>query len=125
MLEVSADVGNVAEDLRKMDPHLKVRFAEAGNPPFFAVIHESDDGRTSQLVTTVRAYQNASGVWEGLDQRVVRRLEEIDGQAGYDYASELERQNRQASRERRERFREQTGEASEEALWEIRRKGGL
>jgi hypothetical protein len=123
---ISADASTVAADLQQIDKGLKVRFAENGNPPFWAVYYESEDGRTTYLVTTRKAYQNRLGTWEGLDQRVVDRVREIDaqGRSGYDFARELERQNRRASKERQAAIRERLEEIGEKAAFAVRKDLG-
>lgn len=124
MLEVDADVGGVAEDLKRIDPSLRVRFAEAGNPPFFAVYHESEDGRSTYLVLTVKAYQTSTGVWAGLDQRVVKRIMEI-GHSSYDFAAEVERANVSAKSRTRKEFREKVEASAEEAAFALRKDLGV
>jgi hypothetical protein len=124
MVLIDADAGGVAADLRAIDPKLKVRFAENGNPPFWAVYEESEDGRTTHLVTTVQAHQTRSGTWAGLDQRVVERIRQI-GHSSYDYAAEVERQNREASQAAKRRFEEQTGPLAEQAAFAIRKDLGM
>ena len=126
MVLIDADAGGVAADLRSIDPGLKVRFGENGNPPFWAVYHESRDGRETHLVTTAQAYQTASGVWTGLDQRIVDRVREVDshGRSGYDYAREVERQNERARESNRAVFRERAGEIAEHAAHAIRKDLG-
>lgn len=121
MAEVDADAGNVARDLKAIDPTLKVRFAENGSPPFWAVYHEQ--GRDTYLVLTVRAHQTASGVWTGLDQRVVKRIMEI-GHSTYDYADELERANNRVRDANRAKFRETVGASAELAAHAIRKDLG-
>jgi hypothetical protein len=124
MVEIDQDAGNVAQDLKRIDPHLKVRFAENGNPPFWAVYHESDDNRSTYLVLTAKAYQVSSGVWTGLDQRIVQRIMEI-GHSSYDYANELENANRAVKESAREAFREKVGGAASEAAWAARKDLGI
>jgi hypothetical protein len=102
LVEISADVGHVADDLRRIDPTLRVRFAPDAREPFFAVYCQPDE-RSTYLVLTVAATQNRSGTWEGLDQRVVREFERI-GADGYDYAGEVERQNRAAAKAKADRI---------------------
>jgi hypothetical protein len=123
---ISADASSVAADLRRIDKGLKVRFAENGNPPFWCVYHESDDGRQTHLVLTVQAYQTASGTWAGLDQRVVKRIERIDpqGRGKYHYADELEKATLEAKKKSRERFHEQLGELGEHAAHALRKDLG-
>lgn len=122
-IEIDKDVGGVAEDLRRIDPHLKVRFAENGNPPFFAIRYESDDGRETYLVMTVQAFRTASGTWAGLDQRVVKRIEQI-GHESYDYPAEVERQTIAAREARRDRFRQKIGDTAERAAHALRKDLG-
>lgn len=124
MVEIDADASGVARDLKQIDPTLKVRFAENGSPPFWAVYHESEDGRTTYLVLTVKAHQTASGVWTGLDQRVVKRIMQI-GHSTYDYADEIERANAAVSAGNAARFREKVGETAELAAHAIRKDLGL
>lgn len=126
MVLIDKDVCGVAADLEAIDPGLKVRFAETADPPFFAVYHESEDRRTTQLVLTVKAQQTPHGTWAGLDQRVVDRIREIDsqGRSGYDFAKEVEKQNRRAHEEHRARFRERAGEIGEQAAHAVRKDLG-
>jgi len=126
MVMISADAGGVAADLHRIDPCLKVRFAENARPPFWAVYHESPDGRDTYLVLTAKAYQNHSGVWEGLDQRIVKRIEEIDprGRSGYDFAKEVEHASATRREKASKRFAEQTGEYGELAAYVVRRELG-
>jgi hypothetical protein len=124
LVEISADVGGVADELRKIDPGLKVRFAEAADPPIWVVYHESEDRRTTHLVTTAQAYQGQTGVWMGLDQRIVDRIRKISS-SDYDYAKELERQQKQKKAEHRAKFEEQVSDKTAEAYWKIRRFEGV
>lgn len=122
-IEISADAGGVVDDLKRIDPSFGVRFAEAGNPPYWHVYRSSDDGRTTELVLSVQAYQTESGVWTGLDQRVVRRVERI-GSASYDFVAEVERMNRQAERDRKHSFAEKVGAHAEQAAHALRKDTG-
>jgi hypothetical protein len=123
LVEIAHDAGNVAADLQRIDPHLKVRFAEDGRPPFWAVYHESDDGRSTYLVLTTEAHQTKSGIWTGLDQRIVKRVMEIS-HSSYDYAADLERVNAQVKAAKRQRFREQVGAYAEQAAHALRKDLG-
>lgn len=122
-IEIDKDVGGVVEDLRRIDPHLRVRFAEDGNPPFFAVRYESDDKRDTYLVLTVQAFRTASGTWSGLDQRVVKRIEQI-GHDSYDYPAEVERQTVTARATNRARVLDKLGVNAEEAAHALRKDLG-
>lgn len=134
---IDADAGGVAEGLRRIDPGFQVRFAEAGNPPYFVVFYQHcaahrdhdvscadcREGRATDLVLTQQAYQNAFGVWEGLHEGVVHRVQMIDprGRGGYDYAREVERQNREADVSRRRNVRERIEEHGDKLAHALRR----
>lgn len=127
MIVIDADVGGVVKDLKRLDPCLEVRFAEHGNPPYFVVFWRSEDGCDTYLVKTVQAHQNMAGVWEGLDQRLVRELEAIDphGRGGYDYAKALERNEAERKRRNEQARAERFGELSEQAAAAVRRDLGI
>lgn len=127
MILIDGDVGGVVKDLQELDPHLRVRFAEAGNPPYWAVSWESDDKRDTYLVTTVQAHQTASGTWTGLDQRLVEHIRSIDGHGrrGYDYSQEVIRRNEQAEQARRQRFHDQVEPFGEIAAHALRKDLGV
>lgn len=127
---IDEDVSQVAADLKRIDERLKVRFAESGRPPFFVVFMEEKDneGRTSQhLVLTQQAHQTNSGTWAGLDQRIVRRIEEIDpqGRSGYDYAKDIERRQLEVEKQQREEFAKRTEDGAERMSHAIRKELGL
>jgi hypothetical protein len=129
MILISHDVGGVAAQLREIDPGLRVRFAEAGDPPYWVVYHEqenADGSITHTLVLTAQAHQTNTGVWTGLDQRVVDRVREIDahGRSGYDFAAEVEKQNRQAHENRRAEFRRKVEPITEQAAHAVRKDLG-
>jgi hypothetical protein len=129
MVAISEDVGGVADELARIDPGLKVRFAENGDPPYWVVFHESVDAegrQTHHLVLTQQAYQSPLGIWEGLDHRIVERIREIDphGRGGYDYARELQKQNERVEERRREAFREKVGPLAEQAAHALRKDLG-
>jgi hypothetical protein len=126
-VEIHADAGNVVDDLKRIDAGFGVRFAENGDPPYWHVYHRTDDGdgrRTDRLVLSVKAYRTGSGVWAGLDQRVVRRVELI-GHESYDFAGEVARQNAQADRDRDRVFAERIGAHAEQAAAAARKDLGL
>lgn len=126
MVAIDADVGGVAADLAAIDPGLKVRFVENG--PHFAVYHEEQtvDGVSTYLVLTVQAHQTATGIWGGLDQRVVERVRQIDGwgRGGYDYPAEVEKMNARARKDARAEFQEKMGILGEQAAHALRKDRG-
>jgi len=131
--EISEDVGNVAADLRLIDAGLKVRFAVRGK--CWIVFHEhhgdcphngTEGPGSTYLVTSVNAHQTRSGVWTGLDQRLVDRIREIQpgGRSGHDFAKALERSyNDRLERKRKERA-ELFGEMAEAGAHAIRKDLG-
>lgn len=129
-VEIDADAGSVAEDLRRIDAGFKVRFGKRGKS--WIVFHEwhpgcphNGDGLegSTYLVLTAQARQTNSGVWSGLDQRVVRRVEEI-GHPGYDYAGELERASKRRAKQEQARRDELVGKMAEDAAHAIRKDLG-
>ena len=127
---IDADASSVAADLQRIDKSLRVRFAENGRPPFWAVYSETVDsqGRTSQhLVLTQQAHQTRSGTWTGLDNRIVERVRYIDshGTGGYDYTGALERETRARPERARKEFAEKTGDGGERMAHALRRELGL
>ena len=126
MVLIDAEASQVVKDLQSMIPEIRVRFAEDAKPPFWAVYVLEDDGRSTHLVLTQQATLTSSGTWAGLDDRIVKRVAEIDpqGRGGYDYLEQLDRQNELARKRTRERKRERFGELGEQAQRELRRKLG-
>lgn len=127
MLLISSDAGGVADELRRIDRHLKVRFAENGRPPFWAVYYESDDGRETYLVTTAQAHQTMGGIWTGLDHRIVERVRKADGHSrgGEDYAKALEAHNKRVREGKRQEFRDQVSQTGEMAVHALRKDLGI
>lgn len=131
---IPAEAGTVAGDIRKLDAGLKVRFSKTSK--HWAIFHEhhpdcphngtAGPGST-YLVMTAQAHQGIGGIWTGLDQRVVKRLEQINpfGRAGYDYAAELEKSHHDAQKRQKHEFAERVGEAAERAAHSIRRELSL
>lgn len=119
-VEISADVGSVVADLKRVDPSLGVRFDE-GQGCFHVYCAPTE--RDTYLVLTVKAYRNGFGTWEGLDQRVVREIERV-GADDYDFAGEVERMNRDAERAKKVRREEKLGEAAQDAYKLLRDGSG-
>jgi hypothetical protein len=126
---IGADASSAVADLQALDKDLHVRFSNRTKNPYFAVYKETvtADGTTHELVTTVQAYQNSFGVWEGLDQRLVAKMRWMDGHgtSGYNFADELEKSRKRREREQRAAFEERVGDVAEKAAHALRKDLGL
>jgi len=117
MILVENDVGNVAKDLKEIDPTLRLRYSEAGE--YFVVYRafEFQGAPKEELVLTAK----------DCDQRIVNRVREIDaqGRGNYNFAKELEKADDQRKRNALSAIKEQQREKSAEAYHEVRRKLGV
>lgn len=123
MVTITADIGAVAEGIRRLDPCLHLKYSERSECFIVYRVHRDgvpcrldDPERTEELVLTAQE----------CDQRIVRRLEFIDpqGRGGYNYADALEDMAVQGREREREKFRETVGAAGEQVAHEIRRAEG-
>lgn len=142
MVIIDQDVGGVAEELRRLDPGLKVRVAQRGD--CFAVFYQhcaahqqhqrdcadctNDDiqpsGATARdLVLTRKAWKNSFGTLEGLGMDVVEECRLISS-SSYDFAREVERQNKAAEKAKHDRIQAATAENAEQLAHAIRRDMG-
>lgn len=111
MVEIEADVCNVAQDLRDIKPSLRLRWSEAGG--YFVVydsIELSDGSVVEHLVLTAQQ----------LDQRIVKEVRKAAG-PGYDLVAEMEADDRRIDRERAHAEAERLGNAAER-LWHALRQ---
>lgn len=107
---IEDDVANVARDLQALDKTLHVRFSETAG--YFVIYQAFEDGKENIVLTA-----------QELDQRIVRRVEQVM-HPEYDYAAELEAQDARAQAERDHRFREQVGEIGERLFHAARKDLG-
>jgi len=123
MVLVTADIGGVAESIRRLDPCLHLKYSERGDCFIVYRVHRNgepcrldDPERTEELVLTA----------QHCDQRIVKRLEYIDpqGRSGYDYAQALEDVSRRQKTLERRSFRERIGEHAEELAHAVRKAEG-
>jgi hypothetical protein len=123
MVTITADIGGVAEDLRRLDECLRLRYSESGDCWIVYRVHrdgepcrEDDPERTEELVLTAQE----------CDQRIIRRLEFIDkqGRSNYDFAKDLEKVARDAKEAERQTYREKIEETAEVVAHEIRKAEG-
>lgn len=102
MVQIDDDVANVARDLREIDPHLRLRYSEAGEAFIVYFKRDQDEEGDGYLVLSATE----------CDQRIVKRVREIASE-GYDYAAELDRIDREAKRKQEHAFEEKIGEQGE------------
>lgn len=125
LVVVDRDAGGVAEDIRRIDPCLRLkvnpkvedcwivyRVHRDGQP-----CRDDDPDRTEELVLTARV----------CDQRIVKRLRYIDGygRSGYDYAQALEDGRRAREKQEREERAEVQGTVAERTAHALRKDLGL
>ena len=122
----------IEDDLKRLDAGFRVRFSHSGQ--FWCVFHQHHEGcphngtggpGSTYMVLTAQAYRNSFGVWEGLDQRVVRELERTNPAKGYDLTAELDRKNREAEKRKVERRHEALAPIGEHAAHAVRKDLGV
>lgn len=138
MIMIDRDAGGVVEELKRIDPGFNVRFSEKGHywVIYYAhcaphMIHDTscEDCRMAaeleagDLVSTIDAYQNSFGIWEGLDHRIVEHIRKI-GHSSYDFAKELEKHNAEVDKRRSEEFRRKVEPLAEEGAAALRKDLG-
>lgn len=80
-VEISADVGGVAQALSQIDSHLRLRASEVGD---FYTVYWSEPGGDEYLIFTA----------QDLDQRIVKKMEQVYWechQPGYSLADEMDK----------------------------------
>lgn len=123
-IQIADDVQGVANGLNAIDPHIKLRFSEAGG--YFVVywsenpsVTEEDDvpGNTTYLIFTAQE----------LDQRIVKHMEEVYwrcNQPGYSFADELEAKERAEKKAQKAAASERNGEIYERLAHAMRKDLG-
>lgn len=110
---IESDAGSLVIRMRALDPHLHLRYSEAGD---YYVVYYEKDGKT-ELVAT---YQEC-------DDRIVKDLERIaweNRQPGYSFADELEKADRKADADFNHKQRESVGEGGERLAHALRKDLG-
>lgn len=125
MVLISSETSTVAADLEAIDPRLKIRWCENGNPPYFAVYHAPEGGcpcpdpncEHGDLVLTARQ----------CDDRIVQRVREInpEGPGRYDYTKALEQRRKARERTEKHERDERNGELAEQVAHAVRKDLGL
>ena len=115
MVVIPDDVGNVARDLRALDPTLRVRYAtRGGHYVIYQQIDEADGRVVEHFVTTARQ----------LDQRIVRRVEQLV-QPDRDAGAALETTLQARRAERAAAFHERVASHGEQLAHALRRDLGV
>lgn len=122
-VEISNDVQGIANALNEIDPHIRLRYSEAGG--YFVVywsenpnVAEEDDGdNTTYLIFTA----------QDLDHRIVHRMAEVYWKCrrpGYSFADELEEEQERQKKEKDHAWSEAMGENFERLAHAMRKELG-
>lgn len=115
MIEVENDVLNIVRQLHELDDGFRVKTNRDGDGFIIYQRTELPDGRVQdELKMTAKK----------LDQRVVERMRYIDS-PHYDFLAEMEKQNAEARKARRDKNRERLEEAHERAFHGARKILGI
>lgn len=107
---IDDDVGSVAQGLARIDPHIRLRYSEAGG--YFAIYWQDDC--EEYLITTAQE----------LDQRIVQRVEEVYfrcQQPGYSFADDLEAAEERQKADEEHELDERYGEIGERLAHAMRK----
>lgn len=113
MVQIDNDVQNVANDLHEIDPHLRLRYSEAGEYFVVYLKPEQGDEGDGHLVLTA----------QDCDQRIVNRIREISAPT-YNYVEELEKAEAKARKEKDDAWTEKIGPIAERLAFEMRKELG-
>lgn len=113
MVEIQDDVQGVANSLAAIDPHIRLRFSEAGG--YFVAYWLPDDGEEGDgyLITTA----------QDLDMRLVKRIEEVYWrcrQRDYSYAGEIDKTEVKAQAQKDHEWAQKNGELVERLAYALR-----
>lgn len=124
---ISAESSTVVADLQRIDKRLRVRLAKRAANPFWEIYLDNGPDKPIDRIRTVQAYRNRSGVWEGLDDRIVKRFEYIDpqGRGGYNFADALEARRVAREKKARDERMEHMSQTAERIAHELRKDLGL
>ena len=113
LVEVGDDVLGIAQDIREIDPSLKLRYSERQD--FWAVYQEECHPLTGevlkkQIVTTSKV----------LTPELVERVRQVTNPS-YDFIGEVEKLEKQRKADARPALRESIGEKAEKLAWAMRK----
>ena len=107
-IAVENDVGEIARQIKEIDPSLSLHFNEFGE--YYVVVETLQSGKESRVTTVPH---------DGLDSRLLEELRRISKVK--DFAAEIEEMDRRADREKDYRFEQKIGEAGERMAHAIRK----
>lgn len=99
-VHVDGDVGGIVGRIEDLDPRLHVRWFE--NSDHYTVYELREDGREKVVLTTT-----------SLDERVVKRLEQINPAKGYDVSEAMDKEEAALEKEIDDRFHQKVGDTAE------------
>lgn len=105
---VDADVGNIAAQLRELDPRLRLQYNEKSE--VFWVVEVSEDGQEERGVFSAQE----------CDGRIVDRARRIASES-YNLVAEMDRIDKEAEKRIDDEFHERAGEAGEHAAHALRK----
>jgi hypothetical protein len=108
---IEEDVFDVARQLKAIDHSLRLRWSESGEHFVVYQLLESED--VEKLVLTAKE----------LSPGIVERVRQIT-HPSYDYVGEIDRMDKQAEKDKDDRFKEQTGEVGERLAHAVRKDLG-
>jgi hypothetical protein len=117
LIEISDDVGGVARRLAAIDPHIRLRYSEAG--AYWVVYWKPEEWEQGQGYLIFTAQE--------LDQRIVKKMEEVYWrcrQDGYSLAESVEKEEAKAKREADHEWSEQHGEIFQKLAFAMRKDLG-
>lgn len=109
---IDADVGEVVQQIKQINPDLHVRHSEAGN--YFVVYYRNPITKYERMVTTAQE----------LDKRLVNRMKKLND-GDYDYLAELARLDAQADTAKEAAEKERIGEMAERLAHALRQDLGV
>jgi hypothetical protein len=117
LVAIDDDVQGVANALFEIDPHIRLRYSEAGE--YFVVYYKPDEWEEGDgyMIFTAR----------DLDHRIVQKMREVHARClnpGYSLAAEMEKAEAEAKRQADHQWSEEHGEMHERLAHALREQAG-
>lgn len=117
LVQIDDDVVGVASALHEIDPHIRLRFSEAGGYYVCYWLPDEMEEGDGYLIFTAQE----------LDHRIVHHMREVYqrcNQPGYSFAAELDKAEEEAKKEADHKWTEQNGEMHERLAHALRKDAG-